>query len=164
VGGLAGKGVAERINPTDEHAYWRENFADRPYAEEGTAYDDYAPAYQYGWEAYEQHGANRNWDELESDLGRNWESRRGGSRLGWDQAREPARDAWERVRGGTGTPEAVSAREAAGSEDSPQFRRSAEMGGKAPRIGTVEHVSPATGELPESERGHRGEGPCAPGT
>src|SRR4051812_35221837 len=29
-GGLAGKGAAEAINPTDEDAYWRENYKTRP--------------------------------------------------------------------------------------------------------------------------------------
>ena len=33
VGGLAGKGVAETIDATSEAAYWRDNFKDRPYAE-----------------------------------------------------------------------------------------------------------------------------------
>src|SRR6186997_2081540 len=50
-GGLAGKGVAEAVNPTAEDAYWRENFSTRPYVAQGTAYDEYRPAYQYGWES-----------------------------------------------------------------------------------------------------------------
>src|SRR5580765_5571219 len=49
-GGLIGKGLAEGVNPTAEHEYWRENYASRPYVTAGTAYDQYGPAYQYGWE------------------------------------------------------------------------------------------------------------------
>src|SRR4051794_39583484 len=48
-GGLAGKGVAESIDPTVEDAYWRENYASRPYHDASTSYDEYAPAYRYGW-------------------------------------------------------------------------------------------------------------------
>src|SRR3954470_2056865 len=47
-GGLAGKAVAEAVNPTEEDAYWRDNFSSRPYAS-GSTYDDFAPAYRYGY-------------------------------------------------------------------------------------------------------------------
>src|ERR687891_2825168 len=48
-GGLAGKGAAEAVNPTAEDTYWRDNYKTRPYATAGTSYDQYRPAYQYGW-------------------------------------------------------------------------------------------------------------------
>src|SRR3954463_13774531 len=35
-GGLAGKGVAEAVNPTEEDAYWRDNYSTRPYVQPGT--------------------------------------------------------------------------------------------------------------------------------
>src|SRR5438128_8729789 len=34
-GGLAGKGVAEAVNPTAEDAYWRGEYRNRPYYDEG---------------------------------------------------------------------------------------------------------------------------------
>ena len=95
VGGLAGKGVAEAIDPTVEEAYWRDNFASRPYAA-GSTFDDYAPAYRYGWETYPRH-AGRSFNEVESDLRTDWDNARGESRLDWDRARHAARDSWERV-------------------------------------------------------------------
>ena len=49
-GGLAGKGVAESIDPTVEDAYWQENYTQRPYYEKNNAYEDYRPAYRFGWE------------------------------------------------------------------------------------------------------------------
>src|SRR5215210_7591519 len=58
-GGLAGKGVAEAIDPTTEDAYWRENYRNRPYVQPGTTYDEYAPAYRYGWEARTRHRGRR---------------------------------------------------------------------------------------------------------
>src|SRR5262245_54217835 len=50
-GGYAGKEVAESIDPTLESAYWRENYASRPYTDRNMAYEDYEPAYRYGWES-----------------------------------------------------------------------------------------------------------------
>ena len=65
-GGLAGKGIAESIDPTVEHAYWRENYASRPYYDSSTSYDEYAPAYQYGWESRAKYH-DRSWDQAEAD-------------------------------------------------------------------------------------------------
>src|SRR5689334_18158256 len=49
-GGYAGHEVAESIDPTAEDAYWREHHSKRPYYTQGTKYEDYQPAYRYGWE------------------------------------------------------------------------------------------------------------------
>jgi len=38
-GGLAGKGAAEAVNPTAEDAYWRDNYKNQPYVEQGRTYD-----------------------------------------------------------------------------------------------------------------------------
>jgi hypothetical protein len=95
-GGYAGKGVAEAINPTAEDAYWRENYRNRPYVRHGAEYDEYRPAYQYGWEAREHH-AGRTFEEAEADLQREWESRPEEDRMEWAEARQPARDAWDRL-------------------------------------------------------------------
>ncbi|WP_435021436.1 hypothetical protein TA3x_002373 [Tundrisphaera sp. TA3] len=95
-GGLAGKGVAESIDPTTEDAYWRDAHRERPYAQAGTSYDHYRPAYQYGWESRGIH-ADKSFDEVEGDLGRDWDSRKGSSSLTWDHAKHAARDAWDRV-------------------------------------------------------------------
>jgi len=96
VGGLAGKGVAEAIDPTVEDAYWRENYSSRPYVDAGSRYDDYAPAYQYGWEARSRY-AGRSFDEVEPELGRDWSADPTRSHLGWDKARHATRDAWDRI-------------------------------------------------------------------
>ena len=50
-GGLAGKGVAEQIDPTAEEEYWRVNYKTRSYVPSGATYDQFAPAYRYGWES-----------------------------------------------------------------------------------------------------------------
>lgn len=96
VGGLAGKGVAEAIDPTSEHVYWSENFSGRDYVEKGSSFDDYGPAYDYGVDARGQY-PGRGFDDVESDLSRDWTTRRGASSLSWERAKHAARDAWNRI-------------------------------------------------------------------
>jgi hypothetical protein len=96
VGGLAGKEVAESIDPTVEEAYWRETYSSRPYYESNIPYDDYAPAYRYGWESRGRQ-MGRSWNDVEGDLERGWLSAKAHSRLTWDRAKHATRDAWDRV-------------------------------------------------------------------
>jgi len=95
-GGLAGKGVAESINPTVEDEHWRENYASRPYAKADRKYEEYRPAYQYGWESWKKN-RGRSYDEVEPELERGWVGARGTSGLEWPEARHATRDAWKRV-------------------------------------------------------------------
>jgi hypothetical protein len=95
-GGLIGKGISESVNPSVEHDYWRSNFASRPYATPGSTYDEYAPAYQYGWESRGRH-PGRSFDEVEGSLSKSWNSAKGKSKLEWNQAKAAVRDAWNRV-------------------------------------------------------------------
>jgi hypothetical protein len=95
-GGLIGKGTAEEINPTIEEAYWREIFMTRPYATPGISYDDFGPAYQYGWESYARHD-NKKFDDVEISLERDWDKAKSKSKLEWRQAKAASRDAWERI-------------------------------------------------------------------
>mgnify|MGYP003384556598 CR=1 FL=1 len=97
VGGLAGKGIAEVIDPTLEHAYWRENFSGRDYVEKGASFDDYGPAYGYGMNAENKY-PGRNFDEVEAEMSSDWVASRGTSNLNWERAKHAARDAWNRIR------------------------------------------------------------------
>ena len=94
-GALAGKGIADAADPVAEEAYWRDNHANRPYAS-GSDYDEYRPAYGYGVDAHTRY-PNRTFDDVEPELGRNWNSRRGSSSLDWNRAKHATRDAWQRV-------------------------------------------------------------------
>lgn len=98
-GAAAGHAMARAYEGSDHDLYWRENYATRPYFENGLSYDHYAPAYRYGWEAQRRY-AGRDFDEVESDLAVEWERFRGDSALTWDKAKSAARDAWERMRAG----------------------------------------------------------------
>ena len=88
------EGVAEGLDPTAELAYWRENYKSRDYVHPARAFEDYAPAYEYGLRSYQ---AGRGFDEVEPDLAGDWDRVRGRSDLEWDDARPAARDAWERL-------------------------------------------------------------------
>jgi hypothetical protein len=94
VGALAGKAKAD---PVAEDNYWRDNFSSRPYVSSGATYDDYGPAYRHGVDAYSRY-PNRPFDEIESDLGRDWTTSRGQSSLEWERAKHASRDAWSRVK------------------------------------------------------------------
>ena len=96
VGAYAGKEVAENTNPTVEDRYWEENYRSRPYFEAGIAYEEYRPAYRYGWEARVRH-ADEAFDDVEPDLERGWDQARAGCKLDWQQAKPAVRDAWDRV-------------------------------------------------------------------
>lgn len=105
VGGLAGKAVAEAIDPTVETKYWRESYATRPYADSHTSYDEYAPAYRYGWESFGTRGQNgQAFENVEADLQQGWEQARGTSRLSWEKAKSASRDAWNRVKNAASGP------------------------------------------------------------
>src|SRR5688572_20826533 len=84
-GGLAGKGIAEQIDPTVEDAYWRDNYSTRPYVDAGAKYDDYGPAYRYGVDAFTRY-PDQPYDVVEPRLRDEWDSYRGNSSLGWDRA------------------------------------------------------------------------------
>ena len=95
-GGLAGKGVAEAVDPTVEGAYWRKNYSRRSYVEHNEPYETYEPAYRTGYEGRSQH-PGKSFDEVESELQRNYENSRGTSSLKWEKARHATRDAWSRL-------------------------------------------------------------------
>src|SRR5690606_27860945 len=96
--------IAQGVNPEAEHEYWRSNYRQRSYTREHEPYERYAPAYQYGWESYLRQGGGdrgraRAFNDIEPQLGREWDSHRGPNDLTWEHARHATRDAWERVHG-----------------------------------------------------------------
>lgn len=93
VGAVAGR---RKADPVAEDAFWRDNYASRPYVRSGAAYDEYAPAYRYGMDSYEKY-PNRSFDEVEPELSRDWGTARGKSSLEWEHAKHATRDAWHRI-------------------------------------------------------------------
>jgi hypothetical protein len=102
IGGLAGKEIAEHIDPTVEEHYWRNEYPNRDYYDPTVGYEEVGPAYQYGWESRSKY-ADRKWEDVEPDLAHEWTSRRGKSSLDWGRARPATRDAWERIDTGART-------------------------------------------------------------
>lgn len=96
IGGAIGHSAGEAIDPTVETEYWRANYSGRPYIVAGSSYADYEPAYRTGWEARARNDG-RTFEEVEGDLGSDWDRNRGESSLDWERAREASRDAWDRV-------------------------------------------------------------------
>ena len=95
-GGYAGKAIAEAVDPTVEDAYWRDSYRNRPYYDQSVGYDEYAPAYRYGWESRGRYGSQR-FEDVESELERGWSKARSKSKLDWSRAKNATRDAWDRV-------------------------------------------------------------------
>ena len=101
-GGLAGKGAAEKVNPTIEDSYWRDNYKTRPYAAGVSSYDSVQPAYKYGWESREKH-AGKKFNDAEVELEKGWDTAKGKSEMAWSDAKHAVKDAWHRVDGNPNT-------------------------------------------------------------
>lgn len=95
-GGLAGKGVAEKIDPTVEDAYWKTNYSKQKYVERNAPYSTYQSAYRTGYEGRSLYPGKR-FEEVETDLQRDYEKAKGQQTLIWEKAKPAARDAWQRV-------------------------------------------------------------------
>ena len=93
-GAIAGKSIA--VDPAEEEAYWRDNYTTRPYVVSESTYDDYGLAYRHGVDAYTRY-PGRPFDEVESDLGRDWSTSRGSSKLEWERAKHAVGAVWHRV-------------------------------------------------------------------
>ena len=96
VGGLAGKGVAEQIDPNVEDAYWRKAYISRSYVDKDSPFDLYQSAYRIGYEGYGRY-AGKKYEEVETDLHLDYEKSRRTSGLEWNKAKHATRDAWQRL-------------------------------------------------------------------
>jgi hypothetical protein len=83
---------------TTEETYWREHHASQPYADKQRSYEDYAPAYRFGYDAATKHTGKR-FEEIEEDVALNYEKSRPESALPWDHARPAVKAAWDRLAG-----------------------------------------------------------------
>lgn len=97
-GGYAGKGVAEMVDPTEENRYWSSEYKNRPYYKAGSNYEQYEPAYRYGWEsASKPDYQGKRFEDVEPHLENNWSTFRGTSQSNWRDNRDATRDAYNRV-------------------------------------------------------------------
>jgi uncharacterized protein (TIGR02271 family) len=70
---------------------------DTAFAQRGSPYDRWAPAYRYGYDvATDPRYRDRDWAAIETDARRDWEQRHRGT---WEEFKEAIRYGWDRVRG-----------------------------------------------------------------
>jgi len=96
IGAAAGDSIAEAVNPTEYNDYWQNNYRSSNDYVAGREWDDYSPAYKYGYDTYPKY-RGRSFNESESDLARSWDSAKGGSRLAWNDAKSAVRDGWHHI-------------------------------------------------------------------
>jgi len=81
-------------------ADWRRHHT-TTFAGSGTTYEDYEPAYRYGYElGTAERYRGRDWAALESEARRDWEARRSGT---WERFKDAIRYGWDKVRTGDTT-------------------------------------------------------------
>ena len=72
------------------------------YAKSGKSYDDYDPAYKYGYAAAGTYG-DRDYDSLEGDLRSDYEGRYGADNdSAWDDVKDAVRHGWNRAKNAAG--------------------------------------------------------------
>ena len=96
VGAKAGDSIAEAVNPTEYHDHFKTEYKNTPYYTAGREWNDYEPAYQYGYDTYGQYRGQR-FEDVETDLERNWNQTRAKSNLEWNEAKQAVRDGWHHI-------------------------------------------------------------------
>jgi uncharacterized protein YcfJ len=95
-GAKAGGAMAEAVNPTDYTDHFRNRYQTSDYYTAGREWNDYEPAYKYGYETYGQYRGQR-FEDVENQLERNWETTKANSRLAWNEAKGAVRDGWHYI-------------------------------------------------------------------
>jgi hypothetical protein len=86
------------VDWSEDDAYWRQNYRDRPYFQAGRDYDFYQPGYRFGYDAASRY-QDRQWNDVESNLSRDWDRYEQRGISTWQQVKDAVRDAWDRVTG-----------------------------------------------------------------
>ena len=96
IGAKAGGSIAEAVNPTDYNDHWKNNYQTTSYYNSSRDWNDYEPAYKYGYDTYGQYRGQK-FEDVESDLERNWDTTKANSRLAWTEARGAVKDGWHHI-------------------------------------------------------------------
>lgn len=98
IGAKAGDSIAEAVNPTEYREHFQREYKNSPHYSAERDWNDYEPAYQYGYQTYGEHRGQR-FEDAEPELQRNWEQTRAqaNSRLEWNDARHAVRDGWHHI-------------------------------------------------------------------
>ena len=85
----------EKLGASDNDAHFRSHW-NTNYGTSGQSYDEYAPAYQYGYTmAGNDTYRGRQWDEVEPGLRSDWERQHPGS--AWENFKAAVRHGWDRM-------------------------------------------------------------------
>lgn len=96
LGAKAGGAVAEAVNPTEYSQHFETNYNKADYYTAERDWNDYKPAYQYGYDTYGQYQGKR-FEDVENTLEQNWDATKANSRLAWNEARGAVRDGWHYI-------------------------------------------------------------------
>ena len=100
VGGVAGYAaggaIAESVNPNEYDDHFRSSYSAAPYYSDRYTWNDYQPAYQYGYNTFGQYKGQR-FEDVEPKLQSEWESARGQSSMAWNEAKGAVRDGWHYI-------------------------------------------------------------------
>ncbi len=80
-----------------EAGYWRTRHESRAAVVNGYVYNDYAPAYRFGWEHAAQRAAGETFADAEPRLAQAWGRVKGITDLDWSVAADAAREAWDQA-------------------------------------------------------------------
>ena len=99
VAGLEGTsdlfGASAQADQERDDAYYKGHWAGN-YADTGSTYEDYAPAYKHGaLLAGSDKYKGRQWNDAEQDVRRDWESNNPGST--WEKVKAAVRHGWDRI-------------------------------------------------------------------
>ena len=96
LGAKAGDSIAEAVNPTEYINSFESNYRQAPYYRQGREWNDYQPAYKYGYDTYGEYRGQK-FEDIEGELERKWDATRADSRLEWQEAKGAVRDGWHYI-------------------------------------------------------------------
>lgn len=98
IGAKAGDSIAEAVNPTQYETHFEREYRNTPYYSAERSWDDYRPAYRYGYDTYGQYRGKR-FEDVEPQLQQDWDRTRqqANSRLEWNEAKHAVRDGWHHI-------------------------------------------------------------------
>ena len=95
-GAKAGGAIAEAVNPTAYTEHFKTSYNTTPYYNSERSWNDYEPAYKYGYDKYDSY-AGKKFEDVESDLERGWDATKANSNLAWNEARGAVKDGWHYI-------------------------------------------------------------------
>lgn len=95
-GAKAGGAIAEAVNPTAYNDHFKNSYETTSYYSSGRDWNDYEPAYKYSYDSYGKYQGKR-FEDVESELERDWNNTRANSRLAWNEAKGAVRDGWDYI-------------------------------------------------------------------